>query len=165
MASASYVYEISPSTVYCFPCRCSTPLVSHLPRWVRMRLRRDVFPRWPCSLCASWAICSACWEWELLNVKSPCSLKVVQLYSHWVKQEATLAQMQRGQRASAQNRGGQKQRRKSIFLAICALFPFGIQLFLTCFSNYNVNMIWCLVGRLQELSVTVYLPSCFILDD
>lgn len=151
-----------PMHVTSAPCWRSIPPVPHHPRWVRMMLRRDVFPRWPYSLCVSWAICSARWECELFNVKSPCSLKVVQLYSHWVKQEATLAQMQRGQRSSYQNRGGQKQRRESIFLAsavnIC-LLSFGIQLFLTCFSNYIVNMNWCLVGLLQELYVTVYLPS------
>lgn len=129
-----------PMRIKSVPCWRSIPPAPHHPRWVRTRLRRDVFPRWPCSLCASWAICSACWECELLNVKSPCSLKVVQLYSHWVKQEATLAQMQRGQRSSAQNRGGQKQRSESIFLAsvvnICFI-SFGIQLFFYLFFKLH----------------------------
>lgn len=128
--------RIKPS-VCCFACERSTPLASHHPRWVRMRLRRDVFPRWPWSLCESWAICSACWECELLNVKSPCSLKVVQLYSHWVKQEAALAQMQRGQRPSAQNRGGPKQRRESIFLAPAVNMCFLYVLLLTSFFKLH----------------------------
>lgn len=156
-----------PMRIKSVPCWRSIPPAPHHPRWVRTRLRRDVFPRWPCSLCASWAICSACWECELLNVKSPCSHKVVQLYSHWVKQEATLAQMQRGQRSSAQNRGGQKQRSESIFLASVVnvwFLCFGIQLFFTCFSNYTVNMNWYVVGLLQELSVTVYLLSYLCLS-
>ncbi len=54
-----------PMRITSVPCWRRIPPAPHHPRWVRMMLKRDVFPRWPYSLCIVSHLFSPLGVWAL----------------------------------------------------------------------------------------------------